>query len=177
MGHNTVSDEVILSIPAPSCISVIAWRSGPKSWWWVGWIVLLRGTQFSDFFRCLQCISMRGGSTLIFILLASGISRMLASHHFGGLCLVCLVIGSLAQTWGGQFSFYWALRISLALSIISKWTVASSWVIPSVGEYLSVWYVNDSLLNCFFISLLLAVIDRNCDLLPLCLGDLLNHTT
>jgi hypothetical protein len=39
--------------------------------------------------------------------------------------------------------------------------VAYPGVIPKVGEYLSGWYVSDSLLNFFFISLLLAFIGRS----------------
>ncbi len=38
--------------------------------------------------------------------------------------------------------------------------VASFGVTPNVGEYLSGWYVSDSLLIFFFISMSLAFIDR-----------------
>ena len=38
--------------------------------------------------------------------------------------------------------------------------MASPGVIPRFGEYLSGWYINDSLLNLFLISLSFAFIDR-----------------
>ena len=38
--------------------------------------------------------------------------------------------------------------------------MASPGVIPRFGEYLSGWYINDSLLNLFLISLSFASIDR-----------------
>jgi hypothetical protein len=73
------------------------------------------GDAGQQLFKCLGCISIGGDSMLISILTVSGISRTLVRLHFGGLCLVCPVIGSLVQTQGGQFSFYWPLRNSFAL--------------------------------------------------------------
>ncbi len=73
----------------------------------VGWLdSVASGDTVQQLFQMFGVHFHGGDSTLIFILMASGISRTLVRLCFGGLCLACVVIGSLVQTWGGQFSFY-----------------------------------------------------------------------
>jgi hypothetical protein len=64
------------------------------------------GDAVQQLFQVFEVHFHGGDSTLISILTASGILRMLVRLCIGGLFLVCQAIGSLVQTRGDQFSFY-----------------------------------------------------------------------